>query len=778
MDQDTAFRDNVSNKQTRGNHRGAYRGNYRALGTSTRPNQEGRYNDATNQSNDHFVNTHNLQEQNNVTPSLGFQRGTISFRGRVGRVINGGQVRGRGYAHGSGQIYGRGQFNSGGQIYGRGQARGRGQFNGTGRGRGHVDTDMYSRSTHSASSQAQDHHATSSALWFQEYAHSPTGELITRHSPVLQPDMNPDLAQLAIEYCERMNMNLDSNSWSQQQGSRIDDLQYRQLPAPRLHGISTLNTQSFYESEKPEPAGQALSAFIPQMSLDTVNNGTRSSKISALTGMSFQAGQSFQSSPLSYISAFSTMQVFATNSSVAMDSTLGNPFELMYVSVLIGLLVPTEKLEEHGYKVRDLTKRELEDKQRCFGCGKFWSKVRQNLEYQRMMAKKTKVPKKQPISHNEKHGNSSEPKNDDVSSGTLVSNSKKAELEKPKPILNCRFHPGTLTKAYEQAPRSQGSRNLRFRKFWTCCNKDSSAEPCSGSEHHELRDSGTNALLAQWQTYATPQVMPGHVKVSYRIAVALDCEMGVSKASDSELIRVTVIDYFTSETLIDKLVFPTVPMLHLNTAYSGVTWTMLNAAAAKGECFHGRAAALEEVWKFVGPETIVVAHSGYNDLNSLRWRHYKIVDTFLIDSIPAREKEREKERERLRELSIPENQQKAIHENKSDHAGREPTKITPPSNQEQSNKTASIKAENTSHAKTQDKQGTLRKVKGRGPFSLKTLAKSRLERDIQTGTKGHDSLEDALATRDLAHWHVRRIIEGRGTVNAEGNVQGNVATGI
>lgn len=39
-------------------------------------------------------------------------------------------------------------------------------------------------------------------------------------------------------------------------------------------------------------------------------------------------------------------------------------------------------------------------------------------------------------------------------------------------------------------------------------------------------------------------------------------------------------------------------------------------------------------------------------------------------------------------------------------------------------------------------------------LSLKALALERLNREIQVKGKGHDSLEDALATRDLLLWHI------------------------
>jgi RNA exonuclease 1 len=43
-------------------------------------------------------------------------------------------------------------------------------------------------------------------------------------------------------------------------------------------------------------------------------------------------------------------------------------------------------------------------------------------------------------------------------------------------------------------------------------------------------------------------------------------------------------------------------------------------------------------------------------------------------------------------------------------------------------------------------------------MSLKALAMKRLGRAIQVGKKGHDSLEDALAARDLIQAHIMGIV--------------------
>lgn len=116
--------------------------------------------------------------------------------------------------------------------------------------------------------------------------------------------------------------------------------------------------------------------------------------------------------------------------------------------------------------------------------------------------------------------------------------------------------------------------------------------------------------------------------------------MGISKARDSELIRVTVVDYLTRATLIDRLVWPDAELLHPNTKYSGVTWAQLNHAQKTSSCIFGIENARKAIWNFVGPETIVVGHGASNDLRSLRWIHHAIVDSGIlgwIEQTPIRE---------------------------------------------------------------------------------------------------------------------------------------------
>lgn len=219
--------------------------------------------------------------------------------------------------------------------------------------------------------------------------------------------------------------------------------------------------------------------------------------------------------------------------------------------------------------------------------------------------------------------------------------------------------------------------------------------------------------------------------------------MGTSMTNESLCIRVSVIDYFTAEVLVDKLVFPDEPLLNYNTRFSGVSYSQMARAKAMGDCFFGIAAAREAIWKFVGPDTVVVGHSGQNDLNSLRWLHDNIVDTQLVESLPvvklekeAREKaaiEKEaREKEALRESGEEPNEQAT-----KKFGSKDLTKEGPQSKEPQ-----------------KPTQQTKKKPKGSGRFSLKSLTKARAGREIQMGREGHDSVKDAVATRDIAHWNV------------------------
>lgn len=220
--------------------------------------------------------------------------------------------------------------------------------------------------------------------------------------------------------------------------------------------------------------------------------------------------------------------------------------------------------------------------------------------------------------------------------------------------------------------------------------------------------------------------------------------MGTGMTNESLCIRVSVVDYFTAETLVDKLVFPDEPLYNYNTRFSGVSHSQMTRAKAVGDCFLGIAAAREAIWKFVGPETIAVAHSGQNDLNALRWIHKNIVDTHLVESLPVMQLEKEaRDKEAIEKKAREEEAQKTIMIEELRHqvaAESIPKHVT----------------EEGAHPMDPRKpaEPPKKKVKGSGRFSLKSLTKERVGREIQVDKHGHDSVVDAVATRDIAHWNV------------------------
>lgn len=279
------------------------------------------------------------------------------------------------------------------------------------------------------------------------------------------------------------------------------------------------------------------------------------------------------------------------------------------------------------------------------------------------------------------------------------------------PTLRCKFHNGHI-----------------IEKRWTCCGQHPSSHPCMGVEFHIPRLYFFGELERLYQFHATPQ----NFHSRFSAAVAIDCEMGTAKSGDSELIRVTLIDYFSSATLVDALVQPDVEMAHLNTKYSGVTWKDLRSARQSGRCIYGKENARKAVWNFVGPSTIVVGHSTKNDLAALRWIHHAIIDTFLLESAIALAEDNQEE--------------------------PRPKDFAPTSNDGKRSTLSQGGTAPLAKEDTIDAQPKKKKTKGTGRFCLKTLAKNRLGQDIQSNIRlGHCSLEDAIAARDLVHWHVTNM---------------------
>jgi RNA exonuclease 1 len=281
-------------------------------------------------------------------------------------------------------------------------------------------------------------------------------------------------------------------------------------------------------------------------------------------------------------------------------------------------------------------------------------------------------------------------------------------------MTSCHFHPGTVngdTKCYD------------------CCGQHvSEPKPCCTSEVHMIRGYQPDQLQRLYQLYPTPPVHNAKKENrTIRDAVSIDCEMGTAVTGDPELIRVSAIDYYTGEVLVNNLVETDQPMQHLNTKYSGVTWGQMNHALRNRRTLDGKLGARNALSRFVGPHTILVGHGVNNDLRAMRWMHPRVVDSYMIEHKIVQAK-------------------KALEA----AAAEEMALSTANGNMI------------TSSANGKTTEGPLatepkKKPKGTGDLALKTLMKKYLSQDVQMqGKKGHDSLEDAIAARDLVHWMIMR----------------------
>lgn len=215
--------------------------------------------------------------------------------------------------------------------------------------------------------------------------------------------------------------------------------------------------------------------------------------------------------------------------------------------------------------------------------------------------------------------------------------------------------------------------------------------------------------------------------------------MGETKNGEPELIRISLIDYDTDEVLVDRFVNPDVPLKHPNTKYSGVTWKDINDARANSTILKGKAGARDAVWKFVGPGTLVIGHGVNNDLRSLRWIHLNVVDSCVIEA----------QRTKMGEAKEAATKQAEEAIKKAKEEKEQAERLT---------QGLMIEDKTDTVAGSQPAAPKPKTLKGAGPNSLKTLAIKYLGRDIQNkGKKGHDSLEDAVAARDVVDWNVCQL---------------------
>ena len=128
-------------------------------------------------------------------------------------------------------------------------------------------------------------------------------------------------------------------------------------------------------------------------------------------------------------------------------------------------------------------------------------------------------------------------------------------------------------------------------------------------------------------------VAPEHdPAIQKRRAIVLDCEMiGVGpKATTSELARLSAIDWFTGELLIDALVQPVCAVTDWRTKWSGITAEIMEVAVISGDAFNGSSEARAELFKHMDSEKVLVGHALHYDLAALGIHHNVVVDSAVL----------------------------------------------------------------------------------------------------------------------------------------------------
>lgn len=185
-----------------------------------------------------------------------------------------------------------------------------------------------------------------------------------------------------------------------------------------------------------------------------------------------------------------------------------------------------------------------------------------------------------------------------------------------EPSNPCRFH--LLRRQYDLEKR-------KLSTTFPCCGQGlGESQGCQFRKVHVYKRTDPTDLSRAIPFARTPNSNTGV------FAAAVDCEMAYTTLG-MELVRITVVDWDTSKTIMDRAVYPQGDILDLNTRFSGM------AKIEDGTIVNGQkyaplkfAEAMQELFKHVNDRTILVGHGLENDLIACRLCHPVVVDTALL----------------------------------------------------------------------------------------------------------------------------------------------------
>ncbi|EXF84031.1 exonuclease [Colletotrichum fioriniae PJ7] len=114
-------------------------------------------------------------------------------------------------------------------------------------------------------------------------------------------------------------------------------------------------------------------------------------------------------------------------------------------------------------------------------------------------------------------------------------------------------------------------------------------------------------------------------------ALVIDCEMGGTKDGEDQLIKITILEFFTGNSLLSsRLVKPARPVSDWREHVTGLNATIMSDAVSRSNALDGWEAARAELWRFADEDTILIGQSLWNDLRVLHTSHARVIDTAII----------------------------------------------------------------------------------------------------------------------------------------------------
>lgn len=176
--------------------------------------------------------------------------------------------------------------------------------------------------------------------------------------------------------------------------------------------------------------------------------------------------------------------------------------------------------------------------------------------------------------------------------------------------VNCQYHDRRKRVSTEGGERTA---------IWECCSEVvGESQGCKNLDHHVFKSIDPYEL----HQFVPFRETPESDSSDKQKIVGLDCEMGYT-TKGMEVIRLTIVDFFTGSTVFDEVIQPGGKIIDLNTHWSGVHKIPFSSMTLES--------VLDVVLgTIIDKNTIIVGHGLENDLNVLRLVHHNVVDTAIM----------------------------------------------------------------------------------------------------------------------------------------------------